>query len=55
MAKKEKKSEMTESRKRIESLKTEIRRILMNAGKYKREMTKQVELTAKKLLIFRKI
>jgi len=55
MAKKEKKSEITESRKRIESLKTEIRRILMNAGKYKKEMTKQVELTATTLLIFRKI
>ena len=28
---------------------------MMNAGKYKKEMTKQVELTATTLLIFRKI
>lgn len=50
-----KKSDMTDARKRLESLKTEIRRILTNAGKYKKELTKQVELTATTLLIFRKI
>lgn len=41
--------------KRLESLKTYIRRVLQKSGKYRSEMTQQVELTATTLLIFRKI
>ena len=40
---------------RLENLKTYIRKVLKKAGKYKSEMTQQVELTATTLLIFRKI
>lgn len=50
-----KKNEQTELEKKLDSLKTYIRRTLKENGLYKKEMTHQVELTASTLLIFRKI
>lgn len=50
-----KKAEAEDLEKRLEGLKTVIRRALKSAGKYRSEMTQQVELTATTLLIFRKI
>ena len=50
-----KKKDANELEKRLDSLKTYIRRTLKENGLYKKEMTHQVELTASTLLIFRKI
>lgn len=50
-----KKNDEANLEKRLESLKTYIRRVLQKSGKYRSEMTQQVELTATTLLIFRKI
>lgn len=57
MAKKKTKNKASadDLEKRLEGLKTVIRRTLKAAGKYRSEMTQQVELTATTLLIFRKI
>lgn len=54
MAKKKKKTE-EDNLERLENLKSYIRKVLKKAGKYRGEMTQQVELTATTLLIFRKI
>lgn len=50
-----KKDESTEIEKKLNNLKTYIRKTLKENGLYKKEMTHQVELTASTLLIFRKI
>lgn len=55
MAKKQKKIEVDNLEVRLENLKSYIRKVLKKAGKYRSEMTQQVELTATTLLIFRKI
>lgn len=55
MAKKQKKIEVDNLENRLENLKSYIRKVLKKAGKYRSEMTQQVELTATTLLIFRKI
>lgn len=55
MGKKNNKSEGESPEKSLENLKSYIRKVLKKAGKYRSEMTQQVELTATTLLIFRKI
>lgn len=55
MIKKNNKTDSENLEKRLDSLKTYIRRVLQKSGKYRSEMTQQVELTATTLLIFRKI
>lgn len=55
MKKKGKNSDEVLLEKKLENLKTYIRRVLQQTDNYRKEMTHQVEVTASTLLIFRKI